>query len=53
MLPTLVYRTLRSADFRCVRKFAWNFGGKGLLISAGNTRKPEAVLPRQSNSGTF
>ncbi len=31
MLPTLVYRTLRSADFRCVRKFAWNFGVKGLL----------------------
>jgi MoaA/NifB/PqqE/SkfB family radical SAM enzyme len=31
MLPALVYRTLRSADFRCVRKFAWNFGVKGLL----------------------
>jgi MoaA/NifB/PqqE/SkfB family radical SAM enzyme len=31
MLPTLVYRTLRSADFGCVRKFAWNFGVKGLL----------------------
>lgn len=31
MVPTLVYRTLRSADFRCVRKFAWNFGVKGLL----------------------
>jgi MoaA/NifB/PqqE/SkfB family radical SAM enzyme len=31
MLPRLVYRTLRSADFRCVRKFAWNFGVKGLL----------------------
>lgn len=31
MLPTLVYRTLRSADFRCIRKFAWNFGFKGFL----------------------
>jgi MoaA/NifB/PqqE/SkfB family radical SAM enzyme len=31
MLPRLVFRTLRSADFRCVRKFAWNFGVKGLL----------------------
>lgn len=31
MLPRLVYRTLCSADFRCVRKFAWNFGVKGLL----------------------
>ncbi|KAB2675571.1 MAG: radical SAM protein [Verrucomicrobia bacterium] len=31
MLPTLVYRTLRTADFGCVRKFAWNFGVKGLL----------------------
>ena len=31
MLPRLVYRTLRSADFGCVRKFAWNFGVKGLL----------------------
>ncbi len=31
MLPRLVYRTLRSADFRCVRKFAWNFGVKGLV----------------------
>jgi MoaA/NifB/PqqE/SkfB family radical SAM enzyme len=31
MLPRLVYRTLRSADFRCIRKFAWNFGFKGLL----------------------
>ncbi len=31
MLPTLLYRTLRNADFRCIRKFAWNFGVKGLL----------------------
>jgi MoaA/NifB/PqqE/SkfB family radical SAM enzyme len=31
MLPALVYRTLRGANFRCVRKFAWNFGVKGLL----------------------
>src|SRR5687767_15377040 len=31
MLPRLVYRTLRNADFRCVRKFAWNFGVKGIL----------------------
>lgn len=30
MLPRLVYRTLRSANFRCIRKFAWNFGVKGL-----------------------
>ena len=31
MLPALVYRTVRSANFRCIRKFAWNFGVKGLL----------------------
>lgn len=31
MLPRLVYRTLRSANFRCIQKFAWNFGVKGLL----------------------
>jgi MoaA/NifB/PqqE/SkfB family radical SAM enzyme len=31
MLPRLIFRTLRSADFRCVRKFAWNFGVKGTL----------------------
>ncbi|HTI70683.1 MAG TPA: radical SAM protein [Candidatus Limnocylindria bacterium] len=31
MLPTLVFRTLRNADFRCIRKFAWNFGVKGLV----------------------
>ena len=31
MLPTLVMRTVRTANFRCMRKFAWNFGWKGLL----------------------
>jgi MoaA/NifB/PqqE/SkfB family radical SAM enzyme len=31
MLPTLVMRTMRTASFHCVRKFAWNFGVKGLL----------------------
>src|SRR3989442_12198078 len=31
MLPALAIRTLRSADFRCIRKFAWNFGFKGML----------------------
>jgi len=31
MLPALAYRTLRSANLRCVGKFAWNFGVKGLL----------------------
>ena len=31
MLPTLVYRTLRTASPRCVMKFAWNFGVKGLV----------------------
>ena len=31
MLPALTYRTLRSANLRCVRKFAWNFGVKGLI----------------------
>src|ERR1041384_618683 len=32
MLPRLVYRTLRSADGRCIRKFLWNFGVKGMLL---------------------
>ncbi len=31
MLPALVFRTLRSAHPRCVWKFAWNFGLKGML----------------------
>src|SRR5881227_2222717 len=31
MLPRLVFRTLRSADKRCVWKFLWNFGVKGML----------------------
>lgn len=31
MFPQLAYRTLRSADPRCVRKFIWNFGLKGML----------------------
>lgn len=31
MLPPLVFRTLRSANARCVWKFAWNFGFKGFL----------------------
>lgn len=31
MFPALAYRTLRTARFRCLRKFAWNFGVGGLL----------------------
>ena len=31
MLPTLIYRTLRSSDPKCLWKFAWNFGFKGML----------------------
>jgi MoaA/NifB/PqqE/SkfB family radical SAM enzyme len=31
MLPALVFRTLRSADPKCLWKFSWNFGVKGLL----------------------
>jgi MoaA/NifB/PqqE/SkfB family radical SAM enzyme len=31
MLPQLVFRTLRTADPKCVGKFLWNFGVKGLL----------------------
>ena len=31
MLPSLVYRTFRTASPRCVMKFAWNFGVKGLV----------------------
>src|SRR5215207_8368581 len=31
MLPSLVFRTVRSADLRCLWKFSWNFGVKGLL----------------------
>ena len=30
MLPSLVFRTLRSADKRCIAKFLWNFGVKGM-----------------------
>lgn len=31
MLPALAFRTLRSASPRCLWKFGWNFGLKGLL----------------------
>ncbi|MDB6064729.1 MAG: Radical domain protein [Pedosphaera sp.] len=31
MLPRLIFRTLRSANKRCIAKFAWNFGVKGML----------------------
>ena len=31
MLPALVFRTLRSANKRCIAKFCWNFGVKGML----------------------
>lgn len=31
MLPELVIRTLRTANPRCVAKFCWNFGLKGML----------------------
>src|SRR5437867_9793990 len=31
MLPRLVFRTLAHADKRCLWKFAWNFGVKGML----------------------
>src|SRR5882762_3984050 len=31
MLPSLIFRTLRSADKRCLAKFLWNFGVKGML----------------------
>ena len=31
MLPQLIFRTLRSANQRCLAKFCWNFGVKGLL----------------------
>jgi len=31
MLPQLVLRTLRTADPKCIGKFLWNFGVKGML----------------------
>ena len=31
MLPRLIARTLRTANKRCLWKFAWNFGVKGLV----------------------
>ena len=31
MLPQLIFRTLRSANKRCIAKFCWNFGVKGML----------------------
>ncbi len=31
MLPALIFRTLRTADRRCIAKFLWNFGVKGTL----------------------
>src|SRR5213594_1888735 len=31
MLPALLFRPLRSPNKRCVAKFLWNFGVKGML----------------------
>jgi len=31
MLPALALRTIRSADPRCIGKFLWNFGFKGMV----------------------
>jgi MoaA/NifB/PqqE/SkfB family radical SAM enzyme len=31
MLPALILRSLRTADKRCIVKFLWNFGVKGML----------------------
>ena len=31
MLPQLIFRTVRSANKRCIAKFLWNFGWKGML----------------------
>jgi MoaA/NifB/PqqE/SkfB family radical SAM enzyme len=31
MLPALIFRTPRSANKRCIAKFCWNFGVKGML----------------------
>jgi MoaA/NifB/PqqE/SkfB family radical SAM enzyme len=31
MLPALIFRALRSADPKCLWKFAWNFGLNGML----------------------
>ncbi|MBL6764923.1 MAG: radical SAM protein [Verrucomicrobiae bacterium] len=31
MLPELVYRTVRSADPKCIGKFLWNFAFKGMV----------------------
>jgi len=31
VLPQLVFRTLRTADPKCIGKFLWNFGVKGML----------------------
>src|SRR5262245_38986396 len=39
MLRSLVLRTVKSANFRCLRKFAWNFGVKGLLSVEGFKRR--------------
>ena len=31
MLPSLIFRAVRTADARCLAKFLWNFGFKGML----------------------
>ena len=42
MLPALALRTLRSADKRCIAKFVWNFGVKGMLSVEGFGASPAA-----------
>ncbi len=54
MLPNLVYRTLRSANPRCIAKFAWNFGVEGspLIVAFADGVKASlwaAKAPLQSS----
>lgn len=39
MIPSLVYRTLRTARFRCLQKFVWNFGVKGFFAVERHRRR--------------
>src|SRR5438093_11300927 len=39
MLPALATRILRTTDQRCLRKFAWNMGVKGMLSVERHKRR--------------
>lgn len=53
MLPKLVVRTLRSANKRCIAKFLWNFGVKGMRSEAQRGLRPSGCCQSPKDAAHF